>query len=121
MREGVNDVVRQNDNDLVQTPSGYSQANTLFKLRYWASPRWNVNYSLLHTTSSNIPRYDRLTQYRNGNLRYAEWYYGPQDWLMNSLELRHVADNRYFHNVKAIITGQKPKTSRPQNTSEKNK
>jgi len=112
VREGDHDVVRQNDNDRVQTPSGYTQANTLFKLRYWASPTWNVGYSLIHTTSSNIPRYDRLTQYRNGALRYGDWYYGPQDWVMNRLSIRHVADSRLFNTLNVIVALQNVEESR---------
>lgn len=112
VREGEEDVIRVNDNDRVQTPTGYSQANTLFKLRYWASANWNVNYSLLYTTSSNIPRYDRLTQYRNGNLRYAEWYYGPQDWLLNRLSILHTSDHQFFDHLNAILAVQNVEESR---------
>lgn len=84
-RENGEDVVVRNDNENVQTPSGYSQFNGLQKFAWQLSPRVKFGYGLYWTTSSNIPRYDRLIEYRGGTLRDAEWYYGPQTWLMNAL------------------------------------
>jgi hemoglobin/transferrin/lactoferrin receptor protein len=42
----------------------------------------NAQYS----NSSNIPRYDRLTEMSKGVLKYAEWYYGPPTRAMVSLK-----------------------------------
>ena len=38
----------------------------------------NIQYS----NSSNVPRYDRLTDRAGTGLKYADWYYGPQTRLM---------------------------------------
>ena len=84
-RENGEDVAVRSDNENVQTPSGYSQFNGLQKLAWQASSRVKFGYGIYWTTSSNIPRYDRLIEYRDGTLRDAEWYYGPQTWLMNAL------------------------------------
>jgi hemoglobin/transferrin/lactoferrin receptor protein len=37
-----------------------------------------------YSSTSNIPRYDRLIRYNNdtNELHYGEWYYGPQKWLL---------------------------------------
>jgi len=84
-RENGEDVAVRNDNKNLQTPSGYSQFNGLQKFAWQFSPRVKIGYGIYWTTSSNIPRYDRLIEYRSGTLRDAEWYYGPQTWLMNAL------------------------------------
>jgi hemoglobin/transferrin/lactoferrin receptor protein len=34
-----------------------------------------------------VPRYDRLTELRNGLPRFAEWYYGPEKRLMFAYHL----------------------------------
>ena len=39
----------------------------------------NIQYS----ESSDIDRYDKLTEERNGSLRFSEWYYGPQKRLFS--------------------------------------
>ena len=31
-----------------------------------------------YSTSSDIPRFDRLDEQSGGTLKFAEWYYGPQ-------------------------------------------
>ena len=42
----------------------------------------NIDYDLgvHYSSTSNIPRYDRLIRYNNdtNELHYGEWYYGPQ-------------------------------------------
>ncbi|MEM6299370.1 MAG: TonB-dependent receptor plug domain-containing protein, partial [Bacteroidota bacterium] len=84
VRRDGEDVIVPNDNINLQRFSGYWQANILQKIQ-WR----NWKYSLQYSTSSDIPRYDRLIERRNGQLRSAEWYYGPQNWLMQSLRYQH--------------------------------
>lgn len=78
-----------NPSPLVQVASGYDQLNVLHKMRVKASDVWDVQYTGIFTTSSNIPRYDRLVEERvTGGVRLprsAEWYYGPQVWLAQSV------------------------------------
>lgn len=81
------DHIIQNDNELVQHYTGYSQFNILGKLRYRPSDKTELILSANHSQTSNIPRYDRLIVYRNNHLRYGEWYYGPQVWSMFSGQL----------------------------------
>ncbi|MBU3679893.1 MAG: hypothetical protein FGM32_09865, partial [Candidatus Kapabacteria bacterium] len=86
-----------NPDPLVQRASGYDQMNLLQKLRWQMNQRWSLGLTALFTTSSDIPRYDRLFELRtsNGvaNPRQSEWYYGPQFLSLNALTLTgsHVA------------------------------
>lgn len=79
------DSVVKNSDQNIQVYSGYSQINTLNKLRFMVAEGVNISLSNHYSKLSDVPRYDRLIQYKNGRLRYAEWYYGPQVWMMNSI------------------------------------
>jgi len=72
----------------VQAPSGYSQFNLMQKIRTKLSNKTELVYNFLYSTTSDIPRYDRLIVNNDEGLpEDAEWYYGPQDWMMHSLRL----------------------------------
>ncbi len=82
------DKIIQNDNPKLQRYTAYSQFNILGKFRYRPNEKIEVNLSANHSQTSDIPRYDRLIVYRNGNLRYGDWFYGPQVWTLFSGELQ---------------------------------
>ena len=75
-------VVNTDENTVVG--SGYSQTDLLWKGLY--QPTLNLKYKLnfQHSTSSDVPRVDKLNEYRDGVLRYGEWYYGPQNRTLMS-------------------------------------
>jgi hemoglobin/transferrin/lactoferrin receptor protein len=87
------DVVVQNENPLVQTPTGYDQINMLQKVRYEPKENLSFDLGLYYTTTSSYPRYDRLLRYRNGNLRSAEWDYGPQGWFMGNFQVTKLSSS----------------------------
>ncbi|WKZ65484.1 MAG: TonB-dependent receptor [Flavobacteriales bacterium] len=76
------DSVFANPDHRVQAPTGYEQLDILQKLRLrTGAVMHTVNAQL--STSSAIPRYDRLSEYAadsSGRIipAYSEWYYGPQ-------------------------------------------
>lgn len=80
------DVIVANDNPRVQRHSGYEQTNFLGKFRYKPTEFLDLQYSFTHARTGHAPRYDRLIQYRNGSLRFAEWNYGPMVWNMHSAQ-----------------------------------
>lgn len=77
------DVEVTNRNPLVQKFSGYSQFNLMQKVRFRPNENWDFTYGFHYSETSEVDRYDRLLRTRNGALREAEWYYGPQVWMMN--------------------------------------
>lgn len=83
------DVVVTNPDPLVQKPTGYGQTNLMQKVRFSPNENWDFLYAFHYSTTTDVPRYDRLIRPRNGTLRSAEWYYGPQDWMMNQLTVSH--------------------------------
>ncbi|MBK8555725.1 MAG: TonB-dependent receptor [Lewinellaceae bacterium] len=76
---GVDKLVRNAD-PYVQRFSGYQQYDLVQKFR-WVQNENNIHtLNIQYSTSSDIPRYDRLTDPDpNTGLRSAEWYYGPQN------------------------------------------
>lgn len=82
------DSIIENSNVNKQIYSGYNQLNGLATINYTLNENKEISYSFHYTNSSDVPRYDRLTEYKNDTLRYAQWYYGPQKWLMHRVQLR---------------------------------
>ena len=89
-RVGSTDVVKVNDKPWYQLGSGYDQLNILQKIRFQPSEKIGLQYSYHLSTSTDIPRYDRLQERAENNgttgpLKYAAWYYGPQFWQLHHL------------------------------------
>ena len=76
-----------NSNTKRQVGSGYWQANAIQKILFKPNDKWFFDYGFIFSTTSDAPRYDRLTLDKNGDgkLDNAEWYYGPQQWMMHKL------------------------------------
>ncbi|MCD4745526.1 MAG: TonB-dependent receptor, partial [Bacteroidales bacterium] len=80
-----------------------------------------LNYGFYYSTSSDIPRYDRLIQYKNDTtLKYAEWYYGPQKWIMNSLNLKIADSKLLFDDAQITLAWQNIEESRIDRKFQKN-
>lgn len=88
-RADVTDFVFINSDQRYQNPTAYKQFNILQKIRFKPSDKWDFNYSLNYSESSNNPRYDRLIQMNDSLPKYAEWYYGPQVWMLNNFSIEH--------------------------------
>jgi hemoglobin/transferrin/lactoferrin receptor protein len=86
----------------LQKFSGYSSYNLMQKVRFKPNKKLNITYSFIYNTTSDFPRYDRLIEYQNDQLRSAEWYYGPQKWMMNSVNIMHKDTNKLYD--KAVYT-----------------
>jgi len=110
VRRNGQDVVVTNDDVTEQKFSGYEQLNLMQKFRYKPNSDWDASYGFHYATSSDIPRYDRLIQRENGDtgqFSNAEWYYGPQIWMMNALNIEHFnADISWFDKVTAVFAQQ---------------
>ncbi|MGB6036547.1 MAG: TonB-dependent receptor plug domain-containing protein, partial [Cryomorphaceae bacterium] len=83
------DLVFDNPDPEVQINTAYNQTNLMQKVRFSPNAAWDFSYGFHFSTTSNNPRYDRLIRTRDGLPRSAEWYYGPQVWMMNNLNVTH--------------------------------
>ena len=72
--------------------TGYNQTDVLQKFFVPLSKKTDLTLNFQYSTSSNIPRFDRLTELRDisnpASLKFAEWYYGPQKRLLLSSQLQ---------------------------------
>ncbi|MBK6829347.1 MAG: TonB-dependent receptor [Flavobacteriales bacterium] len=78
-----NDTVVPNSDPLIQSPTAYKQVDVLQKLRLRTGERTMHQLNAQFSTTTDVPRYDRLTEYDVNNIfeivpAQAEWYYGPQ-------------------------------------------
>lgn len=106
------DSVVRNPNHNTQVYSGYSQINTLNKLRLRLAEGVDITVANHYSRLSNVPRYDRLIQYKSGRLRYGEWYYGPQVWMMNSIQSEIRKETSLFDAATITLAQQNYKESR---------
>ena len=106
------DVKLQNSNPNIQRQSGYQQYHFLQKFLYQQNNEANHILNLQYSTSSNIPRYDRLTLLKNDNPQYAEWFYGPQERFFSSYQLDLTQIRKWFDKAKIIFGYQFIKESR---------
>jgi hemoglobin/transferrin/lactoferrin receptor protein len=95
-----------------QRITGYDQTDILQKFLIPLSKKTDVTFNFQYSTSSDIPRFDRLTERRDGDLRFAEWYYGPQDRLLISSQLAIQPQKKWMDQGTIIIAYQNIKESR---------
>jgi hemoglobin/transferrin/lactoferrin receptor protein len=106
-RIGGMDTMIVNGDLNLQVNTGYSQLDLLQKIRYAPSryADWILNFQ--YSTSSDIDRLDMLNDYSNGILKYASYYYGPQNRMFASLKNVLKKDNRIFTNMTTIAAYQR--------------
>ncbi len=108
-RENGRDVLVRNDEPHIQRESGYNLINALQKLRWRTSDRTELTYSYFISTTSDIPRYDRLTQplsVGSDSLLNAEWYYGPQTWQMHAIKFNSYAPTNIYDQMQVTSSFQ---------------
>ena len=81
------DTMVANPNPAEQLGTGYTQFDLLEKFKYKISNQLTFTLNFQFSRSSEINRYDKLTEMSNGNLRFSEWYYGPQNRLLAQFKL----------------------------------
>ena len=108
---GRDTMIRTEDESLLM-PTSYSLSNINQKFRYQPNKNLDITYSFIYSKTSDIPRYDRLNQYSDGHLKYAEWYYGPQNWTMHNLRIRLFKPKKIYDSGQLIFAFQNFKESR---------
>ena len=105
--DGTNeDQIIDNDPNLLKF-TGYSQVDILQKIRFQPSQNLSFILNAQYSNSSNIPRYDALTETRNGDPRYASWNYGPQQRFLTSLTTKYVpTKSTLIDKIKFIVAYQ---------------
>ena len=108
------DILMINSNSRVQRNTGYDQTNFLQKVIYEPNENLSIDLGIHFSETGNIPRYDRLIRdNQNQGLYYAEWYYGPQKWLLiNSQMSLKPKETKFYDELKLGLSFQKFSESR---------
>lgn len=122
VREAGADMVKVNEDVNVQKLSGYQQTDLLQKVLYKPSENSEHLLNIQISNSSNINRYDRLTETSKALPVYSEWYYGPQ--IRNLISYKYTATKLpgYFSDLMVTSSFQdieESRISRKYNTTSK--
>ena len=106
------DTILKNSNDRIQKFTGYSQVDFTQKFIFQQNERVQHLFNFQVSNSSDVPRYDRLQDIKNGALRYASWYYGPQKRKLLSYQLSVKTKAGMFDEYRATASYQDIEESR---------
>ena len=109
---GQADEIITNTDDAIQVGTGYTQWDFTQKYVFDINTEWRTTLNLQYSTSNDVPRYDNLIEVRNGQPRFAEWFYGPQDRLLISPRLDWHSNKPLFDKVTLIASYQNIEESR---------
>lgn len=112
--ETGDDILVQNSHVNEQIESGFDSWQIVQKLGYQATDKLRFTYGLYFSNTSDIPRYDRLTEPSptGQGLVNAKWSYGPQTWLMHSIKAELKSKNKIFDQARIIASYQDYEESR---------
>lgn len=105
-RIGNRDTMLLNTDPKVQRPTGYRQYDLLQKVLFKPSESISHTINLQLSTSSDIPRYDRLTDFSGGKLKFGQWYYGPQQRVLGAYTLNLTKATILYDEAKIIAAYQ---------------
>jgi hemoglobin/transferrin/lactoferrin receptor protein len=100
------DSLMRNDNPYLQRYSGYHQIDVMEKLLIRSGEDATHGFTIQYSTSSDIPRYDRLTDPSATGLKYAEWFYGPQSRFLSAYTYERQLHGGYFSRIKSVLSYQ---------------
>ncbi len=111
-RENNTDIAAVNPNPNKQVASGYKQYDILQKIMFTPDEKSKHVLNIQLSNSSDVPRYDRLSETSGGMPVFAEWYYGPQ--VRNLVGYHYTASklNDFFQDIKVTASYQNIEESR---------
>ena len=101
-----------NSNPNIQKNSGYDQVDVLQKFNIKLPKEKLLTLNIQFSNSSDIPRFDKLNEYKDGELRFAEWHYGPQKRFLFSPQLKVFPKKKLFYKGYFTLAYQNIKESR---------
>lgn len=107
------DTMIKNSNVNVQKKTGYTQYDAMQKILFKQSEKVSHLLNLQYSNSSDVPRYDRLTEVDDkGIFKNAEWYYGPQQRMMAAYTLSFENMSKLFDKSNITLAYQTIEESR---------
>jgi hemoglobin/transferrin/lactoferrin receptor protein len=106
------DSLMKNSKPYLQLYSSYHQYDVVQKYLLKASANKEHGLNVQFSNSSDVPRYDRLTDPSSSGLKYASWYYGPQTRLLAAYDFNKKSSNGFFQQIHYGINYQHVEESR---------
>ena len=107
------DSIVKNANPNLQVGTGYTQYDVLEKLLFAQNQYTTHQINFQLSTSSDIPRYDRLTEANaKGIPAQAEWYYGPQERTQVSYHFDNTHKTAFSDKIQLVAAYQDIQESR---------
>ena len=107
-----NDDPVANSKPHVQKNTGYNQYDILQKFNIQTTDTSNLILNFQLSESTNIPRFDQLTELKNGTLKFSEWFYGPQKRLFFSPQYQFNPNYKWLNSGTITAAYQNVKESR---------
>jgi len=111
------DTLIKNSKPYLQINSKYHQYDIVQKFLLKTSANKEHGLNVQFSNSSDVPRYDRLTDpaptvSSAAGLKYASWYYGPQTRLLAAYDFNQKSSNGFFQQIHYGINYQHVEESR---------
>lgn len=106
------DTMLANTDPYKQVSTGYKQLDILQKFSFTPTKNIRHGVNIQYSNSSNIPRYDRLSETAAGIAKNATWYYGPQTRTLLAYQFDAFDLKGFFNDVTATISHQYVNESR---------
>lgn len=106
------DSIIRNDNPNIQVGTAYKQYDILQKFSFKQNANVQHQLNIQYSSSTDVPRYDRLSEGTINAPSQAVWHYGPQTRLLTSYNLMLNNKNKAYDNAKIILAYQGIEESR---------
>ncbi|PID93429.1 MAG: TonB-dependent receptor [Bacteroidetes bacterium] len=106
------DSIFTNEDPNTQIESAYKQYHITQKLHWKPVKEAEFSYLFYYSGTSNLPRYDQLRVIKKGKPKFATWYYGPQNLMINALTAKLSKPMIAYNRAKITASIQQYKESR---------
>ncbi len=111
-----NEQIATNKNEQLYTD--FNQIDFLHKSRYITNNKSSFLFNTQYSTSSNIFRFDKMNDIKDGDAKYTRWYYGPQDRFLQKIKHTYKQNTILFEKLNTYLSFQDLKESRHTQKSE---
>lgn len=106
------DTMVKNTDPALQVGTEYSQYDLMYKALYQQNENKQHVFNFQLSNTNNVPRYDRLNEWKGKAYRSAEWYYGPELRTLASYQFANNLKQKYADKYKLVLAYQYIEESR---------
>ena len=100
--------------------TSYQQADFMHKTFYNINKNSSILLNTQYATSSNINRFDKLNDIKDGMAKYSDWYYGPQSRFLQSIKYSNFKETILFQKMNTKLAFQDVSESRHKSKKSEN-